>query len=48
MTTPVHRSAIGEAMALLNAGQKITPRLFRELTEQGYDPIGLAARTTTK
>lgn len=31
-------------MALLNQGKKIPLHLFRELVEQGYDPIGLAAR----
>lgn len=31
-------------MALLNHGKTIPLHLYRELVEQGYDPINLAAR----
>jgi hypothetical protein len=40
--TPKYQSAIGQAVAIWQSGKSIPLVLFRELKEQGYDPVTLA------
>lgn len=37
-----YQSALGQAVEIWRSGQSIPLYLFRELQEQGYDPVTLA------